>query len=279
MRRGGVRRRAFTLIELVVVLAILAVLVGLLLPAVVKIREAAARLRCANNLKQLGLAFVSHHDANGAFPQGGSNDPGFSFAHPGKRNQWSWCYQILPFIEQDNLYASADVNRLDTTPVKLYYCPARRAAGLYNGKNKVDYAGCAGTRPDNGCNGVVTRQPVPPCRVADVTDGTSSTVLLGDKQLNTSQLGFSQDDSETCFRSGWNGDFTVYRVGIQPPAADSSRAWGLPASDRFGSSHALGLNVTFADGSVRFVRYHINATVWQRACVRNDGLVFDLNQL
>jgi prepilin-type N-terminal cleavage/methylation domain-containing protein/prepilin-type processing-associated H-X9-DG protein len=279
MRRAGPRQSAFTLVELVVVLGIIAVLIGLLLPAVLKIRESAARLHCANHLKQLGLAFVAHHDARGAFPQGGSNDPGCAFAHPNKREQWSWCYQILPFIEQETLYHNADVNEVDTTPVKLYYCPARRSAGLYNGKSKVDYAGCAGTHPDNGCNGVVTRPPVPPCRVGDITDGTSSTVMLGDKQLNTSQLGHSQDDSETCFRSGWYGDYAVYRVGLNPPAADTNRAWGNEPSDRFGSSHAQGLNVTFADGSVRFVRYRISAIVWQRACVRNDGLVFDLNQL
>ncbi len=91
----GKRQPGFTLIELLVVIAIIGILIALLLPAVQKVREAAARIRCQNNLKQLGLACQAYHDANGSFPPGNKSNKG---------DQGSWLFLTLPYMEQDNLY-------------------------------------------------------------------------------------------------------------------------------------------------------------------------------
>ncbi len=279
-------KQAFTLIELLVVIAIIALLIGLLLPAVQKVREAAARLTCSNNLKQMGIGFHNHHDALGHFPKGGTHVPptypssaDTSAGTPTAReSSWSWAYQLLPFIEQDNLYRNTDSTFVRNTPVKVYHCPSRRQAQVVNGTAKIDYAGCAGDQA-NGVNGIVMQTTLGLVRMADVLDGTSNTVMLGEKQLNRAMFGQSTDDNESYCTSGWNNDWEVYRWGATAPGQDTNVPGDANCSYAFGSAHATGFNCVFGDGSVRFLRYSVTPTTWRRVCVRNDNQVLSLNDL
>jgi prepilin-type N-terminal cleavage/methylation domain-containing protein len=281
-----VGRRGFTLIELLVVIAIIAVLIGLLLPAVQQVREAAARIQCQNNLKQIGLAFHNHHDTLGAFPRGGTHLP---FTYPNgaditatdlatRVQSWSWAYFILPYVEQDNLYKTSDPLVAQNTPVKLYVCPSRRNADLQYGTAKIDYAGNAGDHYE-GQNGLVMRTTRGVVRLTDVTDGTSNTVLVGERRLNRAMFGQSIDDNESFCTPGWNADWEAYRWGAATPAPDYSTPGDNTPSTVFGSAHVTGFGCVFADGSVRFIRYSVPLTTWQRACVRNDGQPYNANDL
>jgi prepilin-type N-terminal cleavage/methylation domain-containing protein len=147
----SLRHPGFTLIELLVVLAIIAVLIGLLLPAVQKVREAAARSHCTNNLKQIGLACHNANDTNGAMPPGIGWYPG---SYPGSRAYGVFYFHLLPFVEQDNLYKSSFAggffsprqNQVFAAPIKTFVCPADPSVGnngtVTDNQNVTWGAGC-----------------------------------------------------------------------------------------------------------------------------------------
>jgi hypothetical protein len=232
----------------------------------------------------MGLGFHKHNDARGYFPKGGSNAPFAPGANPAfttpqaREAEWSWAYQLLPYIEQDNLYKNTDSALVQNTPIKLFYCPSRRPAQQYSGTAKIDYAGNAGDRHD-GDNGLVVQSTCGIVRLRDVTDGTSSTVMIGEKQMNRAMFGQTADDNESYCTPGWNGDWEVYRRGHAGPARDFNLPGDTNASQVFGSSHPTGFTCVFGDGSVRYIRYSVDPTVWRRACVRNDSQPISLNDL
>jgi prepilin-type N-terminal cleavage/methylation domain-containing protein/prepilin-type processing-associated H-X9-DG protein len=282
-------RTGFTLIELLVVIAIIAVLIGLLLPAVQKVREAAARAKCQNNLKQIGLAFQNHNDQMGYFPSGGWDwwsTPTYLNGPPatGMQQQAGWGFQILPFIEADNAWrggqANNDVDRALTAvgaPNALFFCSSRRGiqifpvslTGYFNDQT-VQVAQCDYAASNYEETGVVRYQQ--PTRIADVTDGTSNTLLVADKRLNIGKLGMPQDDDDTGYASGFDAD--VVRYTIQAPAPDYTASSG-DGCLLFGSSHTGGFNAVFVDGSVHLISYSINPTVFSYLGAESDGQVIN----
>jgi type II secretory pathway pseudopilin PulG len=303
-----------TLVEFLVAVAIIAILIGVLMPSVQRIREASDRITCANHLKQIGLAFHAHHDAIGYLPDGGKNqcdrpyhplmppetrdrcdaahqDPNDRFgccrpySPPGppdtRRSEWSWPYQILPFIDQFELFHNPNDGAIGRTPLKVFHCPSRRPVQLYGDHAAIDYAGCAGT---DGTNGMLIRRGTGPIGLSDVTDGLSNTVMVGEKRAKRDRLGVSFGDNESWADPGW--DTEIYRRAapdIDRPVDDCGPSPDIEQTDpavfpdldsrleQFGSSHAKGINVVMGDGAVRFVRYSASPNAFRRYCVRNDG--------
>jgi prepilin-type N-terminal cleavage/methylation domain-containing protein len=271
--------RGFTLIELLVVIAIIAVLVALLLPAVQQAREAARRSQCRNNLKQIGLAFHNYHDIFRVLPDGG-NDSGTGWpcgacCSANNRGEWNWMYQILPQIEQENLYEVTTDTTIYQTPTAVYYCPSRRAARIYGSSAKTDYAGNAGDGMTNYNGAIIRRSCKTPVDFAIVLDGTSNTLLVAEKQTNDNNFGGSGGDNEPYVNSGWDQDEIRWGGLNNAPAPDSAHPAEPPTfwSGRFGSVHSGAFNGVLLDGSVRSISYNIDAETFRRICVRNDGLV------
>jgi prepilin-type N-terminal cleavage/methylation domain-containing protein len=306
MIRPYCTRQGFTLIELLVVIAIIAILIGLLLPAVQKVREAAARSQCSNNLKQMGLATQNFHDANGQLPPAlGISNGAYGTAH----------FFILPYLEQSLLVtqANGDSYNLLNTPVKTFYCPSdatisnglipssvQQNNGLGTGQGAASYAVNFGPVQFGGKT-LMTGMP----------SGTSQTVLFGERLAycayeahgnetisawaeywvwsatagtNDKSINFSWDTptfnhpkSSGTASGGGTFSYGVNDSGypqinqpVYQAAGQGLQSGATPTTCDYSTLQSLHPGVVMAalgDGSVRGVSTNVSLTSWQYACV------------
>jgi hypothetical protein len=290
-----------------------------------KVREAAARMQCSNNLKQIGLAFHNHHDtlnqmptaASDGSPQGQtfqtccnwSDTNAATLNATGQlddRMGFSWLYQIMPYIEQDNLYKLPNLASLKATTVKAYYCPSARTPTAYNGNAKSDYAACNGVNGyDN--NGAVVHTAIPfyssyasypKVTIATMRDGTSNTLLVAEKWLHPLQQGRDGGDNESYVNAGFDEDIvrstggtygckycmnsnsaTSVTINRVPRANNDAPNPGTAATiwnQSFGGPHSGAIVIVLADGSVRNVSFSVDANVWAAIGSRSGGEALQL---
>jgi len=299
--------RGFTLVELLVVIAIIGILIALLLPAVQKIREAAARTQCSNNMHQWGLAMHAHHDAQRRLPIGARSNP-----------RQTWVMPMWPFIERTDLSSRNNLaraffetpgtiqnsmNGLTGMPCILYNCPTdtgndqddigqsyprRRGNYVINwGNTKYgDTPPSPGSAPFAHLGGDRSRPRV--TRIRHITDGTSNTLLMSEYLKATSR----QDND-------WRGDihnddgvFRFHTITTPNTSAADVVNWAIAnPNDKLTpvttggtqyntarSRHSGGVNVTMCDGSVRFIANSINIDAWQAMGSMNGNENFNETQ-
>lgn len=310
LRHG--RRSGLTLIELLVVIGIVAMVLGLSLPAVQRAREAAARAQCQNHLKQIGLGWHAHHATHGFYPTTGYQSVSLPVTFHGigspavgglrepDAQAGSWMYQLLPYLDHEPLWRQASAasaaeacERILETPVPVLFCPSRRSPHAWPARIKDlstpivgrvragnDYVAGNGA----GRVGRLGSLPPPPngmftkglARAADFIDGLSTTVMVVERRIppdlyygpnEYNRMGYVHPvlGAETIMEAEFLGD-------PWPPLPDRQRGLvGNQAAPRAGSAHPAGLNVVFADGSVRPVTYAVAPDTWVLIHIRNDG--------
>jgi prepilin-type N-terminal cleavage/methylation domain-containing protein/prepilin-type processing-associated H-X9-DG protein len=304
-------RKGFTLIELLVVIAIIAILIALLVPAVQKVREAAARMQCQNNLKQIGLALHNYHDGYRRFPAGisaalgadsGAIEPSSCprCQEPPIQGIWgSWLTMILPYMEQSNLYKQLDLTGREygycqgpdspgATVVAGYICPADwvprqtiQYGDYYFGVNS--YFANAGTSAwpvsSASLNGVMYYNSS--VRIDHISDGTSNTLLAGERY----SLDPGLTDADLADVRGWawtNSNSGEDHLGdTSHPINSQAAVIGKNArKNNFGSGHQGGANFVMCDGSVRFFSDQSGSKMvnWQRLSIPDDGQTTTLQE-
>lgn len=298
-------RNAYTLIELLVVIAIIAVLAALLVPAVQKVREAASRIQCTNNLKQIGLAAHGFHDANKflvpAWIGDNSLDP----------DGWAtWGVLLLPFLEQNTTYQLWDLRypASKQTPaayqqqLAVYHCPSHPAFVLSvndftpKGGGLSDYGACFGTDAlaDRSNGAIIPTRPQLSVDAAGqpvvlswrgqfgllgITDGTSNTFLFGEKHVRPNSLRGKNED-RSIFGGQNNSVRRMAGIGangdVRPLRAPDDQTGAL-ANTSFGGPHSGVCQFVFCDGTVRAVAIGVGLQTLTYLIVRNDGQVVNLD--
>ncbi len=271
----SVTRHAFTLIELLVVIAIIAVLIGLLLPAVQKVREAANRLECRNNLKQIGLGMHNYHDQHRVFPPGywsGVDSTGVETG-PG----WGWAAYLLGEIEQGNIKGRIDLTKsigdaangfARVQRIPIFQCPSDDEIGTFTPENGTfqvahsNYVAVFGSNemedgPGAG-NGIFFRNSK--ISIAKIQDGTSNTLMVGERSTNL-------------HLPTWTGAISGLDEAPALVLGSADHPPNDPAAheEDFWSRHTQGVNFLLADGSVQILGNSINPVTYQALATRRGG--------
>ena len=278
-----VRRSAFTLIELLVVIAIIAILIALLVPAVQKVREAAARTQCQNNLHQMCLGMHNYAGVKGHFPS--------AYTAPGFEPGWGWGTAILPYMEQDPLYKNLGVDQgvkfggganpamptaLTQSILSLFRCPSDTGPPLNPVRLNhamANYRAGAGPitypsfYPDQDMGGVMWQNSK--IKFTYISDGTSNTLAVGECMFDP------KTDKRAALWAGMTGlrDGSIWISDVMWWVDESSAQVNGPAPQAFSSRHHGGAFFGFCDGSVRFFRTGTDPNIVRWLGGRADGVV------